>query len=310
MLAVPLEGEFDIHILGKAVRLTRPGCAWALKSMYTYGYRRSPWERAVRRVIQEMLAQRPQVFFDIGSNVGIYAYIASVVSPTTRVYAFEPLPTNVEYIRKTAAVNGFTNILIAPLALSDTNGTAAFYVPVLPGVPDDYHADTASLINRFRGSDRRHNATQARQITVDVMMLDEYVRREGISRIDIVKLDVEEAELNVLRGAEKTLTAMSPDVTCELLLDNPQCGEVFDQMKRLGYSAYLITEFGLIPEPTAPIFVRAREEKKKLAIWNDHLFTQKGASEVAMLARRAFGIDAPDKFLRKVRDKTKYVISE
>jgi FkbM family methyltransferase len=255
--------------------------------------------------MERLFRRGPATFFDIGANVGIYTYMACAQSGI-QTYAFEPLPINVEYIRNTVARNGLTQVTVAPLALADMSGSATFYVPIDPAMPEEYNADMSSLINRFEGSDRRHRGMKARQITVPVSTLDEYVLQHGIDRVDIVKLDVEEAELQVLHGASRTLERLGPDITCELLFENPHAGDIFRLLTALGYSGYLITKFGLIAE-SEPLMIRQRGGNERLALWNDHFFSRRSAAEIRRLSTEAFGgFDAPA-FHREV-ERGEYIV--
>ena len=66
------------------------------------------------------------VIYDIGANVGYYTLIAARKAKMGVVYAFEPLPRNVEFLRKHLAINKISNAHIFDLAIADTSGEAGF----------------------------------------------------------------------------------------------------------------------------------------------------------------------------------------
>ncbi len=120
--------------------------------------------------------------YDIGANVGFYTLLASALAgPRGRVVAFEPLPRNLEFLRAHVAMNGMTNVVIRSVALADHPGTRPF--DDTPG-PSEAHLAA-------RGS-----------LTVECATLDALVAKGEIPPPDVIKMDVEGAELLVLRGGE------------------------------------------------------------------------------------------------------------
>lgn len=154
----------------------------------------------VRRKCEAVAAP---VVFDVGANVGDYALMARREIPSASVYAFEPSPRvheqlalSVETAGETARVRTFC------LGLSDAAKTVELYSYTVEG-------QEVSLISSI---DKRL-PTQAVAVEVSaservsVETLDGFCAREGVSRIDFLKLDVEGHELAVLRGATRMLAA-------------------------------------------------------------------------------------------------------
>lgn len=72
---------------------------------------------------------RGDVAIDLGANIGIVAFqMARCVGPAGRVHAFEPQPDLVQRLRKDAALNGYHQICVHPVALSDHDGCDSFNV--------------------------------------------------------------------------------------------------------------------------------------------------------------------------------------
>jgi FkbM family methyltransferase len=141
---------------------------------------------AVRRFL------RPgSTFVDVGANVGDYSLLAaSIVGDAGRVLCFEPEPQNRYWLQKSIDLNGYKNMDVFPVALSDTNRQASLYLGEIAG----YH----TLIPG-------HPERQAGTITVPTRTLDSHLKELGRERIDMMKIDVEGAELQVLRGARTTM---------------------------------------------------------------------------------------------------------
>lgn len=135
------------------------------------------------------------VFFDIGANVGYYTILGSrLVGPQGKVFAFEPVMRNLAYLYRHASINKSRNITIIPAACSDTLSLAAFS-------PGTNHA-TGHLARDTESRD---------SVPVPAITVDEVVQKLGFSP-DVIKIDVEGAELSVLRGAQTTLRRTKPQI--------------------------------------------------------------------------------------------------
>ena len=138
--------------------------------------------------LQRLLAPG-MTFVDAGSNKGDYALIAArVMKDQGRVLAFEPAPDNCRWVRASIELNGYRSISLFELALSDAEGR----VPLYLGEWSGWH----SLVRRERPQ---------RSIEVEARTLDAVLAETDDPGVDVIKIDVEGAELAVLRGAERTL---------------------------------------------------------------------------------------------------------
>ncbi|HEX8714156.1 MAG TPA: FkbM family methyltransferase [Solirubrobacteraceae bacterium] len=170
--------------------------------------------------IQDAFAERVPaggVVWDVGANVGFYSLIAARLVGDGRVFAFEPLPANQEAIRRNVALNGFQNVELVGVALSDAEGEAELE---LHGDPTwaklDTSADTAF----------KRDSAVAGSVRVPVTTLDAQLAR--LSAPGLVKIDIEGAEVAALRGAERLLTEVRPTIICELHGTNAAVVEVLE----------------------------------------------------------------------------------
>ncbi|MCL4541897.1 MAG: FkbM family methyltransferase [Chloroflexi bacterium] len=84
------------------------------------------YELAKRRVFERMV-KPGMVVFDIGANAGFYTLLAStLVGEGGKVYAFEPVPRNLHYLRRHLALNAVHNVTVLEAAVSDRDGFLAF----------------------------------------------------------------------------------------------------------------------------------------------------------------------------------------
>jgi FkbM family methyltransferase len=177
-------------------------------------------------------AVRPgSTVLDVGANIGPYALLfAQWVGPTGRVIAFEPAPDSVAGLREQLRLNDLSDrVEVVQSAVADVVGSASF------------ESDGVSGSNAIVTA-----ATGVRLITVATISIDAFCAGHGV-RPDVIKIDVEGAELDVLRGARHTLAASPVDVFMEF---HPAA------WASRGFTGDAIrTELaaqGLVPEPLKP----------------------------------------------------------
>jgi FkbM family methyltransferase len=173
------------------------------------------------------------VVYDIGANIGWYSLLAAKrVGPAGKVVAFEPSPVNVAHISENAAGNGFRNVMTIPMAVTDQNGWATFLQKgSLEGRLD--RDDTAAQAARRAARKHRYGSTAL----VPVVALDTWIAETGYQPPDVLKIDVEGAEVGVLRGMTHTLQSAKPKLIIEL---HDTREEVADLLDSVGYQHTVI----------------------------------------------------------------------
>src|ERR1051326_9568863 len=83
------------------------------------------YEPDKQRLISQSI-QPGTIFYDVGANVGFYSLLAARLVGNGKVFAFEPLPTNLLYLRRHLKLNGITNTEVFSLAVADREGSGAF----------------------------------------------------------------------------------------------------------------------------------------------------------------------------------------
>jgi len=134
---------------------------------FRYRWREDPAE--LRFLSQNL--RRGQVAVDIGCYKGAYTYwMRRRVGPSGAVYAFEPQPKQVRYLREVFSVMGYDNVELVPMAVSDQCSQKPLYVPAGPGkthmasledsgavraIAEDYSVDTMTLDSFFENKTRK-----------------------------------------------------------------------------------------------------------------------------------------------------------
>ena len=155
-------------------------------------------ERAERIFYLEYLREGMTVF-DVGANVGELTLLFSrFVGEGGSVHAFEPSGTGFERLSAVCRAASLRNVRLNRLALAEKEGDVRLNV-----YDDEYLSWTTRAARPLEdyGIDVKPRTTEE----VPAATVDLYCERNGVARIDLLKIDVEGAELQVLFGAERAL---------------------------------------------------------------------------------------------------------
>ena len=240
-LRIPPSGPISVALKnGKKIGLnTNQTChvtavlAWEGSSAYEFS-----------DVFQDLF---PQIgcFFDVGSNIGYYTVMAGVCNPGLEIHAFDPSPGPFEYLKENIAINKLRKAKAHQLALSDVAGRFSFHIAWNKKYP---WLKFNSLGGSGHLSHVRENPT-LHHVEVEALTLDAFIEREGIQQLDLIKLDVEEAEHLVLAGAVDSVRKFRPIIVCEVF-SGEMMGKIREQILNQDYQAFRFDEAAkkLIPE--------------------------------------------------------------
>ena len=186
------------------------------------------------------LLRPSDVYYDIGSNTGLFAIDAAVSIPNLTVYAFEPQPRLAGHIRRSIEANKLLNVHCLELLLGAEEATRSFYLTS--------HSIHASLSPR----ERRY-----REISVPMSTIDVLVESGAIRVPDIIKVDVEGAELMVFEGGKRMFKEHMPSVIFEADENMSRMGvetqDLFSSLTRAGcYAFFNIEPSGQLTLPSTP----------------------------------------------------------
>jgi len=157
------------------------------------------------------LSKNAEMILDVGANIGIFGLIAKKVNPKTQVILFEPLERNISRIKKNFQINDLEAIF-EQLAIADFDGKTTFY-------DMDISENTiGSLDKSFVESHLHHKKIVP--IEVPVKTLDTYIKENNISKIDLIKIDVEGVDFEVIKGFLKTIQKDKPNILIEITSEN------------------------------------------------------------------------------------------
>jgi FkbM family methyltransferase len=140
-------------------------------------------------------------FLDVGAHIGSYSLrAAKLVGSNGIVVAVEPHPENALLLRINMMLNGFNNIRVVEAAAWNKKDKLFLY----RGAESGWHSLKGERVGIIPS------------ITVPCIPVDDVVRELGLSRVDLIKIDVEGAEIEVLEGSRRTLINFKPNVIVEV----------------------------------------------------------------------------------------------
>jgi len=175
-------------------------------------------------------ARKASGIFDIGAHVGTYSLAAAKIRPDLQIQAFEPNPYAYARLRLHKTINGLWNIAENRLALSDATAITRLswyrkdWLPISSG----------GTILDMRGSNEHDS------VLAEMVRLDELPASKTIGDRGLIKIDVESAEMTVLRGAPGVIQN-KPDILIECF-SSFRAAEITKMLLPLGYRFYAVME--------------------------------------------------------------------
>ena len=168
------------------------------------------------------------IVFDVGANIGYFACFAASYCRQGYIYAFELGLENVNILTKNIHLNKLKNVTVEHCAVSDTTGNSL--------VQDSAVGNAVlKIINSTSSSDDL--------ISVKSVSLDEYCRLNDVTP-DFIKIDVEGAEMKVLKGMKDILTSKVNILVeiheTDLKYFDSSKDEVLDYIRSFGFELRII----------------------------------------------------------------------
>lgn len=156
------------------------------------------------------LVQPGMTVLDVGAHVGYYARrFARSVGPAGRVFAFEPHPRTFRVL--TANTQAYPRVQPVQAALAEVAGTAELYDYLMMSASGSLHYDEmmADLQRAQVGAQdiapRLRENFAVEKYSVETVTVDDFLAGQGVDRVDVVKMDIEGAEIGALRGMRATI---------------------------------------------------------------------------------------------------------
>ncbi|HET9056931.1 MAG TPA: FkbM family methyltransferase [Chitinophagaceae bacterium] len=209
------------------------------RQLFWYGY----YEKSLSS-IWEKLINKNDTIIDIGANIGYFSILAANKATLGKTYCFEPISFHFSQLQKNISLNGLTNIYPYPQAISDKTENTVIFI----SNPDNSGMSSLSMPENFSGKSEK-TAT---------ITIDKFISDHQILNVNLIKIDVEGAELKVIQGMLETLNKCKPLVIIEVIEKylnrfNNTSPELFNLLYDYGYNSYEIKDFSTLQQINEPI---------------------------------------------------------
>jgi len=170
--------------------------------------------------------KQDMVCIDLGSNIGYYAVIESnMIGKSGKIFAIEPSPINFPILKLNLENQKKNNFLTYNIAIGDKNEEMEFII------------SSKSNWSKIRMNNEKINP-EDKIIKIPVKTLDSFVKENNITKIDLLRMDVEGFEYNIILGANNVLEKYKPKIFVEIhkmYLGKEKTSEIFNELKNKGY---------------------------------------------------------------------------
>jgi len=216
---IPIEIRYgDPQKLGKIEGIEHFDCWGELYRQYVIG----TYEKKYK-------FKEGDIVVDAGTHIGVFTVKSSrAVGSEGKVIAIEPEPNNLSFLQRNIEANGLKNVVVVPRGLWGQKGRLKLYLSECLA--------RHSFWAQWAGSD------ESMEIEVDT--LDDILRELGIKRVDFIKMNIEGAEVEALKGMEETL---NNDVKLAIAAHHSVNGKptyetIQWQLKQKGFEIYTTKE--------------------------------------------------------------------
>ncbi|CAN5806099.1 hypothetical protein BH10BAC2_BH10BAC2_19290 [soil metagenome] len=216
-------------------------------------YNLFPFKEAwMETLVQKCLSEREGTVIDVGVNLGQTLLKIASLNSKVDYYGFEPNPVCYTYCKELIKRNALSSFKVLPVGLSDEAAVVKLF-------GDNDHASGATVVENFRVNTERYVIIHH----VPLMRGDVVLKEESITKINFVKIDVEGAELEVIKGLQETLLKFKPVIIMEILpvysIESPN-----GKMRKQRQDQLLRTIFDM----EYALFL-IKEDEVKLERWNE-----------------------------------------
>lgn len=198
------------------------------QQLFWYGY----YEKELSDLLKKLVNPN-DVFVDVGANIGYFSLLVARYFPSANVISFEPVTDLFKKMNENITLNSIENIITVNAAAGESNEERELFI----SGPDNSGMSSFYEPENYLGYKEK----------VKVVSIDEWFEGSRLSRIDILKLDIEGSELAALKGMKKALQNFKPlliveinPATLSMFSLNP--ADIYDYLGQYGFKGFLILE--------------------------------------------------------------------
>ena len=200
------------------------------QQLFWYGY----YEKELG-ILLKKIVKANDVFLDIGANIGYFSLLTAINLPSSKVISFEPVSNLFMELNENISINSIKNITPVNAAVGETNEEKEIFL----SAPDNMGMSSFQQPENYSGKKEK----------VSVIAIDEWFKKSGLAKIDLIKLDVEGSELAALKGMKEVLEIEKPILIVEinpetLVMFNLKPIAIYNYLNQLNFDGYIISETG------------------------------------------------------------------
>ena len=202
------------------------------QQLFWYGY----YEKDLSDLLKKMLRSN-DVFIDIGANIGYFSLLSAKILPSIKVFSFEPVKDLFQKMNENFSLNDSKNIVAISAAVGEMNEQRELYL----STPDNLGMSSFQQPENYSG----------RREKVKVISIDDWFKTSGLTKINLIKLDIEGSELAALKGMRAVLEEQRPVLIVEI---NPETllqfelkpVDIYNYLNQFNFEGFLISENGIL----------------------------------------------------------------
>jgi FkbM family methyltransferase len=186
---------------------------------------------------------------DVGANIGEITMVAARrVGAEGKVFAFEPMTSVYQHLLEHIERNSFDQVAAVKAGFAAEARRAQIFSAAGKFYDGSRNAGLGTL---YHSSSRSVPAEE-----IELKTLDEFSRQHDLTQLDLIKIDVEGAELPVLKGGIATISRFHPYLIIEIQDQTAseagyQAADILEWLERVGYSFFKIARKGRLKEISA-----------------------------------------------------------
>jgi len=236
-------------------------------------------------------AIRYDTMIDIGAYFGYFSIHFCRSNDNAKAVAFEADPEIFCKLKHHIRSNN-ANVVAYNQAVGDVAAQVEFFKPVYHGTTK-YPAH-GQVTDPSNNSDGLYFGKKYKNFLVEMVPISDVLKLHA-NNSTLLKIDIEGYEEKALRSIETILRERNDiDLIVEFLINNSNSNEVFNLLRKCGYSGYLLTNAGLIATDRPLVLPKANQnpqEGKLRTAWENHFFTKRPHIEIKKLNREYFRYD-------------------
>jgi len=205
------------------------------KELIEHGIREAFSVKAIKSILKPYMK-----VLDLGANIGFYAFIEALI--VEHVYAVEPVQYNYDLLSKNISLNGFKNITTYRTAIGGTSGITKIFT--------SNRCNWATIVdNRHKTPDyiERWDKFKKGFEVVPISKLDDFVDRYIEGKLNLIRMDVEGAEIEIVAAGKETLKNMPDDsyliieIHSSCIKHKERIASMLDNIENAGFKCVKIT---------------------------------------------------------------------